>query len=221
MNKCDFCKKEFKRESTLGAHTCEGRRRFLDRNTVTTKLALYAFQQFYETYHTGKEKTWEEFADSNFYISFIKFARYMIETRCVNVNEYIKFVIKNKYKLDNWSNDAVYEIFLINWTRSEPIWDAVSRNIETLTEWSEETNNNLNEYFTKASDAKIISEIVKAKITGWILFGSDTGVNWLDTLLPEQLQSIYKWIDPEIWNRKMDANPEFESVKSMLNELHL
>ena len=115
----------------------------------------------------------------------------------------------------------MYEIFLINWTRSEPIWDAVSRNIETLTEWSEETNNNLNEYFTKASDAKIISEIVKAKITGWILFGSDTGVNWLDTLLPEQLQSIYKWIDPEIWNRKMDANPEFESVKSMLNELHL
>jgi hypothetical protein len=222
MNHCDFCKKEFKRETTLDAHLCEGRRRFLDRNTVTTKLALYAFQQFYLSLKTSNElKTWEEFANSSFYIAFIKFARYMIETKCINSQEYIKFVIKHNYKIDQWITDFVYERFLVEWIKNEPIWDSIRRNIETLTEWAETTNNNLNEYFQKAPDVRIFSDISKAKVTSWLLFGSGAGVTWLDSLEPVQLQVIYKFIDPEIWNIKMNIEPDFESAKTMLVELGL
>ena len=45
--KCEYCGKDFKRESTLLAHTCEKKRRWLAKEFPETIAGFAAFDLFY------------------------------------------------------------------------------------------------------------------------------------------------------------------------------
>ena len=62
--KCGFCKKSFKKESTLAVHVCEKKRRHMVRDNKDAQLGFRTYQLFYKVgTNSKKEKTYEDYAN--------------------------------------------------------------------------------------------------------------------------------------------------------------
>ena len=205
---CEHCAKSFRKENSLVAHACEPRRRWNDRNTVVVQLALQTYQLFYQRIQpSSKPKDWAEFASSRYYTAFKKFAQYTIDVRCVNTQEFINYILKQQTPLDRWCSDSVYEEFMLRWIQTEPAWDAVQQTSDTA------------HYFKYATDSRIVSDIVKGRISAWLIYASADGVGWLGRLMPDQQQLVYRWINPEVWQSKLHQESEFGEIQQMLSQL--
>ena len=54
---CKYCKKSFKRESTLTAHACEKKRRYQQKDEKGVRIGFQAYLRFYEyTQNHTKQK---------------------------------------------------------------------------------------------------------------------------------------------------------------------
>ena len=217
---CEHCSKGFRKESTLATHMCEQRRRWEDRNTVVGQLALEAYRRFYQRCQpSSRPKTWQDFAGSRYYTAFRKFAQYTLDVRCVNTTAYLDHLLKQQTPLDRWCQDAVYEAFMLSWTRTESVWDAVERSLITAADWAEHNDSAVGHYFRYATDSRIISDIVRGRMSAWLIYASTDGVSWLQQLMPEQQQMIYDWIDPDHWQRQLAEEPQIAAVRKMLEQL--
>lgn len=217
---CEHCAKAFKRENTLSSHFCEPKRRWQDRNTIVVQLALEAYRRFYrQCQPSQKEKDWSQFAASSYYTAFVRFAKYMLEVKCVNTSAFIDYVIKQNVKLDHWAKDSVYEQFLLSWIKTEDPWDAVKRSLLTAAEWAEQNQSAVKDYFRYASAGKIILDLDRAQISPWLIFCSATGVDWLSKLNSEQVGLIFKWIDPTVWQDKINKDHRTHEIRAVLNQV--
>ena len=62
---CEFCKREFLRESTIMKHMCETKDRYLNKDKQGNRIGFQAWVQFYKkNTATKKQKTYEEFIKS-------------------------------------------------------------------------------------------------------------------------------------------------------------
>lgn len=217
---CVHCHKSFRKEETLITHLCEQRRRWEDRNTVVGQMALDAYIKFYQQCQPGKvKKDWQDFAASRYYSAFRKFAQYNVDIKCVNVNAYLAYLLKNHIALDRWCRDGVYEEFMLAWSRTEPAWDAIQRSLLTAADWADQSQSDPAHYFRYATDSRVISDIVRGRISAWLIYASSDGINWLQSLLPEQQRLIYDWIDPEYWQGKIQSETDWKDIQEMLTKL--
>ena len=53
---CEYCNKSYVKESTLLAHMCEPKRRWLQKDEKRVQLGMYAFQRFYKLSAGHKKK---------------------------------------------------------------------------------------------------------------------------------------------------------------------
>jgi hypothetical protein len=201
---CKFCNRAFTREKTLSNHVCEQKRRFQAKEDKWVQLGFQAYLRFFEyTQPTTRQKTYQEFSESPYYLAFVKFGRYMVNVRCINTAAFIDWVIKQNKKLDKWGTDAVYEEFLKTWIKHENHLDAINRTIETITEWATQTNNPANAYFRYAPTSRVAYDLTRGRISPWCLYCSDSGQEFLNALTEDNLTLVYEWIDPTYWGNKM------------------
>lgn len=219
-HKCQFCGKGFIKESTLAAHQCEPKRRAQQKNEVGVNLGFQAWFKFYEmTQGSAKLKTYDDFVKSQFYGAFVKFGRYCHNIRAINANRFIEFVIKNNIKLDHWCRDNIYEKYLLELLKTEAAEDALTRGIEFMMEWSEETGEPFNDYFRKVSTNRLVQHIRNGRISAWVVYCSDSGTNVLATLNEEQLGMIWSYIDSDFWHRRLKLYlADTELAKSVLQK---
>jgi hypothetical protein len=217
---CEHCARTFKRESALIKHLCEQKRRWQDRNSVEVQLALQAYCTFYQQYQPSqKKKDWQHFVSSSYYAAFVRFARYLIQVKCVNSSAYIDYVIKHNIKLDRWSSDAVYEQFLLYWNTVEDPWDAIKRSLLTAADWAEEQQSQARDYFRYATHHRVMMDIDRGRISAWLILCSESGTKWLGGLNQDQVQWVYKWIDPAVWTNRLQSHDQTEQIKSVLKEV--
>lgn len=223
---CQYCKKAFTKESTLSVHICEPKRRHQNQTDPDVQMGFKAYLRFYEiTQGSAKLKTYDDFAASNFYSAFVKFGRHCRGIRCVNFLSFTDWLLKNNKKLDQWSKDDLYREWLQQYLRKESVDDAIERafvEMQQLADSDPKLENNFANYFTKAAQNKICWQIASGRISAWIVYNCDTGVNFLATLNEEQLTIIMPWIDPDFWQQKFkDYLADVEYVKSILQKAGL
>ena len=110
---CQYCLKTFKRASSLFSHMCNPKRRFNARSEKSVKLAMVAFGKFYQyTHNRITIKNFDDFDKSPYYNGFVKFGHYMVNTHCINTEEYTKWVLKSGIRLDSWAKYSTYYILL-------------------------------------------------------------------------------------------------------------
>ena len=120
--KCPYCGKEFTRERTLQVHMCEPKRRYLQKDEKWVVNAFMVFQRFYQIHqHNSKLKTYDEFVKSAYYNAFVKFGRFIMHINPLYPEKYIDFVLRSKIKLDHWARDDLYETYLIEALKTEPV----------------------------------------------------------------------------------------------------
>jgi len=199
-NKCTYCGKEFAKERTLQVHLCEPKRRYLQQDEKWVVNAFMVFQRFYKIHqHNSKEKTYDDFVKSPYYNAFVKFGRYVMHINPLYPDKYIDYVLKSKIKLDHWAKDELYEQYLIEALKSEPVEAALQRSITTMMDWAEEQNAQWADYFRLVNTNRAVQHIQQGKISPWLLLGCEAGKKMLKSFNDEQLQMIERFINPSFW----------------------
>jgi len=206
--RCDFCQKDFRRESTLLAHMCEPKQRYREKDEVAVKMGLQAYLRFYEiTQGSARLKTWEDFSTSAYYKAFTKFGRHCQAIRAVNPAAFVDWLIRQNVKLDHWHRDQVYQDYLVQHVRKEAVSDALARAVETSLEWQERTGNVSSDYLRYGNDNAICHDITRGRITAWAVYNCDSGQEFLDRINDEQVTMIWAWIDTDVWQRRFQELP--------------
>jgi hypothetical protein len=223
---CRYCNKSYVKESTLAAHLCEQRRRHQQQNETGVQLGFRSYLRFYEiTQGSAKLKTYDDFVASPYYLAFVKYGRYLVSIRAVNVNSFTDWLLKNNKKLDYWCKDSLYEEWLKEYVRKESVQDALERALKEMQEYAD-TNTDLddafNNYFKRGNANRICHHINGGRLTAWIVYNCASGVEFLDSLDEGQIKLIMPWIDPDFWQKKFrDYVADTEWVKDVLSRAGL
>lgn len=212
--KCDFCDKEFVRETTLGKHLCETKRRINDQDKRGNQIGFQAWLDFYKKNTAAKKKrTYLDFVKSSYYIAFVKFGNYCLNVQVMNVSRYIDYLLKEQVRIDDWAKDKTYTNYIIWYTREEDPLDAIARSIETTIELAKEEGLVTKDCLRYGNKNKICYAVTTGKISPWMLYHSHSGLEFIQSLDTTQQKMIIEYIDPEKWAIK------FHKSKNILSEV--
>ena len=217
---CEFCNREFVRERTLLSHICEQKQRWLNKDTKGNRLGFQSWLQFYtkNSMSRTKNKTYEEFIKSAYYTAFVKFGNYCSEVNVVNVSRFVDWLLKENTKLDNWHSDSVYTTFLKDYLRKEDPFDAIHRGVEHCVTLAKDANIQPHDLLRFGNANKICYAITTGKISPWMLYQSNSGTQFLDTLNPDHVKMIIDYIDPEQWAIKFKRDTDVaKQIREILN----
>ena len=223
---CQFCSKKYTKESTLASHLCEPKRRHKQKNEQGVQIGFNAYLRFYEkTQGSAKLKTYDDFCNSNFYIAFVRFGRYLVDLRAVNVKSFTDWLLTNNHKLDYWTKDKLYITWLADYMRKEPVQNAIERALREMQLYADTNTtleNNFSNYFRLGSSNLICHHISTGRISPWVIYNCDSGVAWLNEINAEQINMIISWIDPDYWSKRFrDYVADTEWCKMILKEAGL
>ena len=202
---CQYCERSFVKETTLSVHVCEQKRREQERNEVGVHLGFQAYLKFYDyTQGSSRLKTWDGFAKSPYYRAFVKFGRYCVGLRAVNPVRFMDWLLKNNKKIDYWCKDAFYTEYLIGYLRVEAVDDALARAIEYGIAWQESTGNPAHDCLRYGNSNAICHAVTTGKISPWVIYNSESGQKFLNSLDQTQIAMIWCYIDSDIWQKKFN-----------------
>lgn len=216
---CEFCNRSFQRETTMMKHLCENKRRWQDKDQPGNRIGFQAWVEFYKKNTASKKpKTYVDFTKSAYYIAFVKFGHYCVDLKCINVTRYADWLLKNQIKIDSWCSDTNYTKFLIEHLKSEDPLDAIARSIETTMTIAKDSGIETKDCLRYANRNKLAYAITTGKISPWMLYQSESGVEFLSNLDDSQQKMIIDYINPEQWAIKFRRNNEMVAqVKELLN----
>lgn len=220
---CEYCDKSYVKESTLLAHMCEPKRRWLQKDEKRVQVGFYAFQRFYKLSAGHKnEKTYEDFVKSSFYNAFVKFGSFVNNVRPLYPDKYVDYVVTSNVKLDHWCREEMYEKYANELIRKEGVETALERSIDTMVKWAEEKGSQYNHYFLYASTNKITWDIKDGKISPWLVLNCKTGKEALGKFNDEQLNMLTVVLDPKHWAIRFKRQPkDVQLVKDVAKQAGL
>jgi hypothetical protein len=217
-HKCEHCGKSFARESTIIAHLCEPKRRWNDLNTPASRIAFDAWVKIQQRHFPSKKKNEpHEFIKNSMYLAFSRYGQYCVNSKVINPDHYTSWLMKTDVNIDKWTSDKIYEQYLHEYLDLEDSMEAVKRSVDTLLDMCEEQEIRLCDGLRLLSANKLCYKITSGRISSWLLFNCDTGVDFLGSLNEGQQQMIMPYINPDKWKRKfMAKSKETNEVREVL-----
>jgi hypothetical protein len=217
---CRYCKKEFVKETSLAVHSCEPRRRRMEKDEAGVRLGFMSYIKFYEiTQGSAKLKTHDDFCESPYYRAFVKFGRYCVGVRAVNPARFTEWLLKNNKKIDHWCRDTVYTDYLLDYLRIENVNDALSRAIEFSIDWSEQSGNPAHDCLRYGNTNSMVYAVTAGRVSPWVLYNCESGQKFLSELDATQIAMVWPYIDSEVWMKKFsDYIADQEYVKDILQK---
>lgn len=218
-HKCCFCKKSFVGEDSLIKHSCEKKRRWLEKDNRVNKIAFIAFERFFQIhYPSNTKKVYDDFINSRYYTSFINFSRHIYSLDNIDMMNYIDFIIKRQIPLNDWTSVYVYETYIKEKVLKESLDDAFIRSLKILNEWGYDQDESWRDFF-KIVDKDYAKVLLRSgKLSPWMLFLCD-GENLLGRFNDQDLLEIDFLLDFSYWNKKIALNKKrVDELKKIFEE---
>ncbi len=208
------------KEKTLIAHMCEQKRRFLQKDEKRVQTGFFAYNRFYQlTQGAKKQKSYSEFCKSSYYNAFVKFGSFINNVDPLYPERFIEYVIKSGVKLDHWCRDELYEKYLADLIKIEPVESAIERSLKYMMEWGEEQNANFAHYFDYVNINRAVHHVRDGKVSPWLLLNSESGIKLLRKFNDEQLELVNQTLDLSFWSKKFKEQPaDVAFVKEVCKE---
>ena len=217
---CEYCKKEFVKETSIAVHMCEPKRRRMQKDEAGVRLGFQAYIKFYETMQgSAKNKTHDDFCESAYYKAFVKFGRYCVNTNVINPGQFMNSLLKNGKKIERWCSDQIYTEYLIQYVLVEAVDDALKRAVEHSMKWEETTGHPAKDMLRYGNANALCYDITAGRISPWVIYNSNSGVEFLGNLSTEQVSIIWPYINSDAWHKKFSNYPaDQEFVKDILTK---
>jgi hypothetical protein len=138
-------------EKSMLVHMCR-KQRFLEKDEKHVRFGFWIYQKFWSmNYGKNIIKPFNDFSESQFYIAFIKFAKYIHHINAVNPEMFVEFILKSGLKVDDWTKPHVYEVYLREMNKREDALSAMNRNFLLMQQWAKETGEEWTDFFRKVS----------------------------------------------------------------------
>jgi len=219
---CVHCGKRFRTEKTLMAHMCEPKRRHLQKDEKRVQIGFMAFNKFYTMVQRSKNKTYEQFCKSNYYNAFVKFGSFVNNINPLYPEKFVDFVIKSNVKLDHWCRDELYDTYLFEMIKVEPVEDAIQRSLNTMMAWADKNDSSFNHYFKYANLNRAVHDLRNGLISPWLLLNCNSAKKMLNDFNDEQLEIIEPVLDIPYWRSQFKKKPaDVELVKEICKEANI
>jgi len=217
---CVHCGKRFMQEKTLMAHMCEPKRRAMQRSEKRVQAGYMAWNRWYElSQNQRKPKSYDDFCKSSYYNAFVKFGSFVTNVSPLYPDKFVDFVIKSGVKLDHWCRDELYEKYLYEMLKIEPVESAVQRTITTMMEWGDTSGAQWQHYFRYVNLNRSVHDIRNGKLSAWVILNCVSGKEMLQNMNDEQLELIQSALDIPFWVKKFKSKPDdTELVKEICKE---
>ena len=200
---CEYCKKEFVRETSIEVHMCEPKRRRSQKDEAGVRLGFQAFIKFYESMQgSARNKTYDDFCESAYYRAFVKFGRYCVNTNVINPAQFMNWLLKNNKKIDRWCSDQIYTEYLIQHLLVEAVDDAVARAVEYSMTWEESTGHPAKDVLRYGNANALCHAVTTGKISPWVIYNCESGTEFLANLSTEQVAIVWPYINSDAWHKK-------------------
>lgn len=203
---CEYCNKVYKKSDSLKLHLCRQKIRFQEQNDRGVQLGFQAYLQFNQRLVGARERTYKDFTTSPYYQAFVKWGKYAVEIRAIDPEAFVEFLLDNNKKIDQWCRDRNYDEYLMSYLKKEPIDNAIRRAIEFSLDWEEKTSSPSRDYLRFGNENIICYAISTGRISPWILYNCDSGIEFLNRLNPEQLSLIWRVVDTDFWNERLASS---------------
>ena len=205
---CEHCSKSFMKEKTLVAHMCERKRRALQKDEKRVQAGYMTYNRFYQlTQKNKKLKTYDEFCNSAYYNAFVKFGSFVNNVNPIYPDKFVDYVIKSGVKLDHWCRDELYEQYLYDMLKVEPVEAAVQRTLQSMMSWGDENNANFAHYFNYVSLNRAVHDMLGGRISPWLVLNCNSGKIMISKMNDEQLAMIVPVFDVKFWLKKFKDYP--------------
>lgn len=193
------------------------------RDEKWVQMGFRSYQRFYElSQNTTKPRSWEDFINSKYYLSFSKFGKYCHGMQVVMFSEYVDFVINHGLKIDAWTDDRVYELYIKEYQKKESIDAALARSIKFMEIWSINYDKHWSDFFRFAEKGLLTYWLKTGRISPWVIFNCDSGVGLLGTLSNEQMSIVSTMVDPNEWSQRLRARrDDCVSIREILSQAGL
>jgi len=220
MFKCEYCSREFARESTVNAHVCEQKKRHDQQNERGVQLGYHGFLEFYrKSQGSAQNKTYDSFATSPYYRAFVKWGWYCVNTRVINPEGYLHWLLEHNKKIDVWAKDKQYSEYLETYVYQENATVALTRALELAVDWHEDTGYPDRDYLRHANRNGLCYKVASGRLSAWVLYNCASGIEFLEDLTVEQIQMVWPYIDSDRWQQTFGKySTDQEYVKQLLKE---
>ncbi len=217
---CVHCGKSFMKEKTLMAHMCEPKRRAMQKTEKRVQAGFMAWNRWYEiSQNQRKPKSYEDFCKSAYYNAFVKFGSFLTNVDPLYPDKFIDFVIKSGVKLDHWCRDELYEQYLYEMLKVEPVENAVQRTLTTMIEWGDVSGAQWSHYFRYVNLNRAVHDILNGRISAWVVLNCQTGKAMLENMNDEQLELIQPALDIPYWLKAFKKkSADVDMVKEICKE---
>lgn len=200
---------------------CEQKRRVLQKDEKRVQMGFFAYNRFYQlTQNAKKQKSYSDFCKSSYYNAFVKFGSFINNVDPLYPERFIDFVIKSGVKLDHWCRDELYDKYLTDLVKIEPVESAVQRSLQYMMEWGDEQSANFAHYFKYVNINRAVHHIREGKISPWMVMNTTSGVSLLKKFNDEQLELVNQTLDIPFWAKKIRDNPaDVALVKEVCKEV--
>ena len=208
-------------DKTLVAHMCERKRRALQKDEKRVQAGYMAFNRWWQLAQGAKKlKTYEEFCDTSYYNAFVKFGSFINNVSPLYPDKFVDYVIKSGIKLDHWCRDELYEKYLFEALKTEPVESAVQRTIQTMMEWADDHKAEFSHYFNYVSLNKAVHDIRNGYISPWVILNTSSGQTMVRNMSDDQLDMIAPAFDVPFWLRRFKELPaDVAMVKEICREV--
>jgi hypothetical protein len=220
-HQCDYCGKKFSQPKTLVSHLCEKKRRAFQEKEKRVQAGFSAFIRFWQLTNNSKKKIlYKDFCDSPYYNAFVKFGSFVNNVNPIYPDRFVDYVIKSGVKLDHWCRDELYEKYLFEMIKIEPVESAVQRTLQTMMEWGDEHKAEFAHYFNYVSLNKAVHDILHGRISPWMVLNSAVGQSMVRKMSDDQLNMIAPAFDVPFWMKKFRETPaDVALVKEICHEV--
>jgi len=217
---CEFCKVTLSTERLLINHVCEQKRRHLQRDDKSVKLAFFIYQHFYQVAMKRRQPpNYEQFAHSQFYTDFIRFARYLIDLGAISPRHFVDFLLRVEAPIARWTNPVMYATYIRELNKNETPDQAIERSFMLMEQWSVESGEDWRDFFRKLPPPQATLWIINGKISPWLLFTASSAPALMARLNTEQAAMVDQAIDTTYWRAKLARHqPIVDAFRTTLAE---
>jgi hypothetical protein len=152
----------------------------------------------------------------------MKLAQHIIDLNLDDPEGFVKFIIMNSVKINDWRKAVVYETYIKDRTKKETVERAIERTLLNMKAWAENTNGQWQDYFQAVSTPQAVQDIRMGRISPWCTFATDQGSRLIDRLEPGQIQQLVEYLEPEKWRIKVKRHQrDAEWVQQVFNQAEI